>query len=220
MTDRVIAVVAAHADDEILGCGGTVARLVREGARVYPLLLGLGEPVRGWPARPGLLAAARSAAAILGTEPPMIHTLPDQRFDTTPQLEINRVVDAFLARVQPTLVLTHWYGDRNDDHRRTHDAVDVATRPGGSSVRRVYLYETPSASEGHWHGHAFTPSLYYALDTADARAKREALHAYACEMRPTPHPRSVAKIRSLMETRGAECAANIAEAFMVLREVR
>lgn len=220
MTDSVIAVVASHPDDEVLGLGATLARLASAGARIHPLILGTGDPVRGADARETLLLAASKAAHALGTLQPECHDFPDNRFDTVPQLDLNRTVEAFLARVQPTLVFTHWDNDRNVDHRRTHEAVDVATRPYASSVRRVYLFETPSSSEGARNGRVFTPTLYYAIGADHALAKREALNAYACEMRPAPHPRSMAKVWSLMETRGAECAANLAEAFEVLREVR
>lgn len=226
MTQRVL-VVAAHPDDEILGCGATAARHAAEGDEVWLLILG-----EGITSRPGLSAAqtqdelsrlrscAETAAAVIGAKRLILRRFPDNKFDTVARLDIIQAVEAIVAELKPQVVYTHFAEDLNIDHQIVSEAVRTALRPlPGSSVRRVLSFEVPSATEWRFNAAGFCPNVYRdAAGFLDAKLK--ALEAYAGEMRPFPHPRSRESIRALARLRGTEAGLAQAEAFRLIREIR
>ena len=225
MTERVL-VIAAHADDEALGCGGTLARHTDNGDEVQVIFLADGVASRGPEAGDTLSmarrhAAAEQAARALGTLPPILLGLPDNRLDSIPLLDI---VQSFEARAQaflPAVVYTHFGGDLNVDHRIAHQATLTVFRPvPGSTVRAIYTFETPSSTEwaGTEIGPPFRPSRYVGIE-ANWQAKHAALVAYAEEMRPEPHSRSLGAVEALARRRGAEVGLRLAEAFGVVRDI-
>ena len=147
--------------------------------------------------------------------------LPDNRFDSVDLLDVVRLVEAEIARVRPTLVLTHHHGDVNVDHRVTHEAVLAATRPvPGGTVATVLAFEVPSSTEwGFSAATAFSPTVF--VDVADTlQDKLDALSEYGSEMREFPHPRSAEAVRALATWRGATAGVAAAEAFQVVRAIR
>ncbi|MBI4449955.1 PIG-L family deacetylase [Candidatus Uhrbacteria bacterium] len=226
-TPRTVLVVAAHPDDEVLGCAGTVARWVREGATAHTLILGEGETSRyatraaglaQQHALVGLRAAAQGAAATIAATSVRVLSFPDNRFDTVSLLDLAKAVEAVVADVRPDVVLTHYRGDLNVDHRRTFEAVLTACRPfPGTPVRAILSFETPSATE--WNVPSIFAPTYY-VDIAQTFAvKLDALRKYDREMRPFPHPRSYEAIEALAKWRGATAGVHAAEAFEVVRLV-
>lgn len=219
-----ILVVAAHPDDEVLGCGGTIARHAATGDKVHILILAEGATAReggGGEELAALREAAREAAKALGAEPPDFLGLPDNRLDTLPLLDVIKAIEAVIANVRPAVVYTHHAGDLNVDHRIAHQAVLTACRPlPGSSVKSIYAFETVSSTE--WMGPAvndvFRPNRFISID-GQWPAKRRALEAYKMEMRPFPHARSVENVEALARTRGAAVGEPMSEAFVVVREV-
>ena len=223
MTNSV-AVIAAHADDEVLGCGGTIAKLADAGADVHILLLADGET-----SRPGAVAgaieqrnvAAHTALAILGAKSVEILSLPDNRLDSCVLLDIVQLIERFLVKVKPTTVLTHHNGDVNVDHRVVHDAVIAACRPlPGSQIRELLFFEVLSSTEWRPPGSAipFNPNWFVDItDTLDR--KIEALHAYGAEMREFPHSRSYEGAKALANFRGISVGVAAAEAFMLGRRL-
>jgi LmbE family N-acetylglucosaminyl deacetylase len=136
-------------------------------------------------------------------------------------LDLVQSVETVLADLRPEVVFTHNPYCLNVDHRLTAQAVMTATRPGTSSVRAVYAFETPSATE--WAFGAlgvFVPTLFYTLTLAQIQRKEDALKCYDTEGRRWPHPRSVSKLSAQASTHGGAVAAAFAERFMVLREIR
>ena len=131
MFGKKILVVAAHPDDEILGCGATLAKFIRAGKIVTLLLLGEGPMARGADdaQREKAVTSARAAARQLGISDVRFSNLPDNRFDTLPLLSIIRLIEEAADDVLPDTVLTHHAGDLNIDHQRTHQAVMTAFRP-------------------------------------------------------------------------------------------
>ena len=210
-----ILVVAAHPDDEILGCGGTIARHVQDGDDVHVVILSEGITSRG--TREGvdeLIGAATKAHKLMGSIVSH-YDFPDNRMDEIPLLDVVKVVEPAIQIVQPEIVYTHHGGDLNIDHRVTHKAVMTACRPlPGSMVKTVLCFEVPSSTE--W-GESFVPNWFVGIDLDK---KIEALRAYDAEMREYPHPRSYLAVKYLAQWRGATAGVEAAEAFMLGRNIR
>lgn len=222
MSDSILAVVA-HPDDEVLGAGGTLARLAAGGAKVHIAFLADGVGARGSDkaAAERRIKAARLAASHLAALEPQFLGFPDNRLDQLDLLDITQAVERLVAEIAPGTIYTHHAGDLNIDHAICHRAVLTACRPlPGSSVRAIYAMEVPSSTE--WASpapnNAFMPTRFVDI-SAVAKVKRRALEAYGEEMRPFPHPRSFEAIDALARWRGATAGLAAAEAFMVLREV-
>lgn len=228
---KKILVVAAHPDDEVLGCGGTMARLAAEGADVTVLLLGEG-PLSREACRDSAyvssehkhaFACARKAGCALGISRVLtpldlsFSGFPDNRFDSVPLIEIVKLIERVGEKCQPDTVLTHHVGDLNIDHRITHQAVVTAFRPlPGSSVKRILAFEVPSSSEYSCQPFmSFMPSCYVNIE-GYLEKKMAALQEYASEMRLWPHPRSYEGIEFLARMRGAQTGVGAAESFSIL----
>lgn len=215
-----ILVVAAHPDDEVLGCGGSIPRWVAAGAEVFILILG-----EGITSRPGseedrsLLALhherARKAGALLGAREVLIESLPDQKFDTVPLLEITQRIEAVIAKIRPTVVYTQHGGDLNRDHVETYRAVLTATRPmAGKPVRAVYAY--PVASSSEWAFGSFAPHFQpdtFSEITGTIETKISAMQIYESETRSFPHPRSPEALRATAQYWGSHVGLAAVEPF-------
>jgi LmbE family N-acetylglucosaminyl deacetylase len=228
MGERVL-VVAAHPDDEVLGCGATIARLTREGHEVYLAILGEGSTARhatreaGDPADlKALHECSRRVAALLGAKDLFLHGLPDNRFDTVALLDIVKIVEALIERLQPRVVYTHHGGDLNIDHAITSRAVLTATRPiPGSPVRELLMFEVPSSTEWAFQRHApvFHPTVFTDVrDTIETKVQAVAL--YEGEARAFPHPRSAEALRAIARRWGSAVGVDAAEAFELVRATR
>lgn len=224
-----VLVVAAHPDDEVLGCGGTIARLASEGHRVSIAILGEGVTGRHNQrdeAEPKALAAlhadAKRAGEILGAACVEVLDLPDNRFDTVPLLDINKRVEKLIGAHKPEAVYTHHPGDLNLDHVITHRAVLTATRPmAGTCVKSVYAFEIASSTEWAFAatGSAFAPNVFVDIEKF-IDAKCHAMASYESEARDFPHPRSEQALRAQATRWGATCGGVAAEAFQLVRAVR
>ena len=226
MTERVL-VVAAHPDDEVLGCGGAVARHARRGDEVSVLIMAEGVTSRATTRDKAeaaevaeLRAAAREAAKALGVNPPRMLGLPDNRLDEVALLDVIKPIEDIVSEFAPDTVYTHHAGDLNIDHQTVHRAVLTACRPlPGSSVTASYTFETLSSTE--WGppdaGETFIPRRFIDISST-LDIKLAALACYAGEMRPFPHARSTEAVRALAEWRGASVGMPAAEAFDVIRQ--
>lgn len=228
MTDAV-AVIAAHPDDEALGCGGTIARMAKEGRAVHILLMADGESSRNGadsiqidPARLVLRHdAAERACRILGCASVQLLNLPDNRLDSIDLLDVVKLIEGFIQRFRPATIFTHHAGDVNIDHRVVHDAVISACRPQpGFFVKELLFFEVPSSTE--WSppgsGEFFNPNWF--CDVSETiGAKMGALQAYGEELREFPHPRSLRALDALARWRGASAGFEAAEAFVLGRKL-
>lgn len=214
---KKILVVAAHPDDECLGAGGSISKLVAGGAKVSVVFLGEGPTSRDSSEKNRAKQQAQKAAEILGFEIVGGMDLPDQRFDIQPQLELAKYISSHVSQLQPEIVFTHHYNDLNLDHRLTCEATLVACRAlPGSSVKKVLLWENLSSTEWSSKAAPFTPHVY--IDISDhLDSKLEAMKAYETELKSFPHPRSLEGIRHLAGLRGAESGCRAAESFEVHR---
>lgn len=224
-----ILVIAAHPDDEVLGCGGTMARLAAQGARVSVLIMANGLTSRkdhGGPEGERLLRLhherARTAGALLGAAEVVLAGYPDQRMDTVPLLEVTQRIEEEIARVRPEVVFTQHGGDLNQDHVIVFRATLAATRPmAGRSVRSVYAYEIASSTEWAFQQFEprFTPQVFFDI-SAQLEAKIAALRVYESEVRPFPHPRSPEALRAIAQRWGSAVGVAAAEAFSCVRDIR
>lgn len=218
-----VLVVAAHADDEVLGCAGVIARHAAEGCCVQVVLIADGVTSRAGAQAEALRsreAAARRAHAILGVSITSHLGLPDNRLDTLPLLDVVQPLEAIIEKFRPHLIYTHHHGDLNVDHRITHQAVMTACRPlPGGCVREIRCFEVLSSTEwGAPAFAAFTPNIFLDIG-AYLDLKLAALEAYEEEMRAVPHSRSVVHAEILARHRGYSVGLAAAEAFVLARSV-
>jgi LmbE family N-acetylglucosaminyl deacetylase len=220
-----VLILAAHPDDEVLGCGGTIAKLADAGARIHVAFLADGISSRDGDGASQLTArraAAQKASQILGVASVSFGDLPDNRMDAVALLDITKAVEALIAEYSPKMVLTHHAGDVNIDHRRLHDAVVTACRPQkGQSVKTLLCFEVPSSTE--WQlpgsGPVFAPNWFVDISSTLDR-KLLALDAYAAELRDWPHPRSRQGVEHLVRWRGATVGVDAAESFVLGRQLK
>jgi LmbE family N-acetylglucosaminyl deacetylase len=222
-------VIAAHPDDEVLGCGGTMARLSQEGHDVYVAILGEGITSR-YDAReeadPALVEAlharSREAGRLVGAKEVFLYGLPDNRFDTVPMLDVVKVIEDLVERLAPGRVYTQHGGDLNVDHNVVYRATLTATRPmQGHPVREVYAYEVASSTEWAFQSFAppFRPNTFVDIaGTLDAKIR--AMETYESEARPFPHPRSPESLRAIAQRWGSTVGMPAAEAFELVRRLQ
>jgi len=224
-----VLVIAAHPDDEVLGCGGTIALHSAAGDTVSILLLSEGITSRDAKRDVNknkkklseLMSSAQKAAEILGTNSPLFENFPDNRMDTIDFLDIVKSIETQIEKQKPNIIYTHHAGDLNIDHRIVFKAVMTACRPFSSQkVEAIYSFETPSSTEWGCIGEMphFVPTRFSDISNS-YDIKNKALDAYKSEMRKFPHPRSKKAIKSLAEWRGSTCGVELAEAFIVVREI-
>lgn len=223
-----VLVIAAHPDDEVLGCGGAMARHIEEGESVIILVLGEGIAARaGVPAaeiqeaQEKLYADMRASHRIIGAGEPRTCELPDNAFDSVPLLSVVHEIEKVMADIQPTLIYTHHGSDTNVDHRIVAQAVDAAVRPmQGNVLREVRAFEVPSSTEWNFTRPQFRPQVFVALSEGQLKKKIDAMNAYASEVRAFPHPRSPEYLEALARVRGGQSGFRAAEAFeMVYRRI-
>jgi len=226
MTQSIL-ILAAHPDDEVLGCGGTIAKLADEGAIVHVAFLADGVFSRAGEQTAQQLeltsrrTAAQKACEILGVKSVSFGDFPDNRMDTISLLDITQAAETLIAKHQPEMVFTHHAGDVNIDHRRLHEAVVTACRPQhGHPVKTLLCFEVPSSTEWQLPGSApaFTPNWFVDISATLVR-KLAALEAYAEELRAWPHPRSRQGVEHLAHWRGATVGVDAAEAFILGRQL-
>ncbi|WP_321417463.1 PIG-L deacetylase family protein [uncultured Desulfobacter sp.] len=226
---QTILVIAAHPDDEVLGCGGTIARHVADGDRVHVVILAEGatsrDATRNTDVREQelttLAQAADNANDILGVTSLHLHQFPDNRMDGVELLDVIKVVEEHIKNVRPTIVYTHYDGDLNIDHQVVHRAVVTACRPQpGQTVLTLLFFEVPSSTEWRTPGSnpVFAPNWFVDI-TKTLECKKDALAAYAVEMRSWPHSRSIKAVEYLSGWRGASVGIEAAEGFLLGRRM-
>ncbi|MEQ5801954.1 PIG-L deacetylase family protein [Halomonas sp. H10-9-1] len=217
-----ILVIAAHSDDEVLGCGGSIAAQVDQGAEVSVVFLTNGVGARNTDSNSAIerrMEASRNAGKILGVKEITQRNFPDNRLDSIPLLDIVQSIEPVIADLCPSVILTHHAHDLNIDHRVCHQAVLTACRPQPKHpVKTILGFEVASSTEWAFSAPAFVPN-YYVDISSQLDKKLRALDAYREEMRPAPHPRSASSVEALARWRGATVGCSAAEAFSVVRMI-
>jgi LmbE family N-acetylglucosaminyl deacetylase len=223
-----ILVVAAHPDDEILGCGGTLAKAISAGAEVAVMFLGEGVSAR-FPLgnytseefRESTLIrmeGARAALQILGVSDYEFGSRLCTQFDTYPLLSIVKDIERRIKAFKPHLLFTHNPAEVNIDHRLSYEAVEVACRPTTDFIStQIYTFEIPCS--GSWTFEStFKPNVF--VDVSEHFDKKlAAWNCYVGEARPFPFPRSIEGIKVLAQYRGMTSNLNLAEAFRIVRMI-
>ncbi len=208
-----VLIVSAHLDDEVLGCGGAIAYHADKGDNVYVCFVT--EGVSGQYEDKKMLDLrrknARQAGEILGVKEFFFFNLPDVKLDTIPQLEVNKIIEGVVEKVNPKVVYTHYDKDLNDDHVRVHQSTLVACRPSkAKSVKKVLLYEIFGSTR------EFIPDYYIDISKYFHK-KLKALASYESEV--SAQTRSLKTTKKVAAFRGAEVNLEVAEAFKLYREV-
>jgi LmbE family N-acetylglucosaminyl deacetylase len=221
---KKVLVVVAHADDEVIGCGGTLALHALRGDEVHLLVLADGETSRPQAQAQAREEGLRQAVKVLGIRSHVQLGFPDNKMDTVALLDVVKKVEEVVAKVRPDVVYTHHHADLNVDHQVTHRAVMTACRPQGpgySTVTEIYSFYVSSSTEWAINSNlpGFRPERVVEITGVMDRL-RAALACYEKEMRPYPHPRSVRAIENRAMFWGNTVGAEFGEAFKVERLIQ
>lgn len=231
LRNKKILVVVAHPDDEVLGPGGTMYRLINEfNCKIRAVILGEGITSRSdqrdtakWKKE---LEVHRNnieeARKCIGYDSLGIYDFPDNRFDTVALLDIIKVVEKEKREFTPEVIFTHHGGDVNIDHQRTFEAVITACRPmQNEKVKTIITFETMSGTE--WRASSdpkhFLPNQFFEISTRALDAKCNAMNAYEYEKRKYPHPRSPKALKIRAQMWGVTNGVQLAEAFQIIRNI-
>jgi N-acetylglucosamine malate deacetylase 1 len=221
---KTILVVAAHPDDDILGCGGSIASHVENGDKVFILFMSNGVDSRkdiqnhDFEKRK---SAAISSSKVLGAQTPIFFDFPDNRMDSVDLLDIVQPLEKLIEKIKPEVVYTHHIGDLNIDHQITHKAVVTACRPQpGFCVKEIFAFEVLSSTEWQTSEYLpFIPNVYFDISN-QIEKKCKALKFYDNEMRQSPHSRSIDNTIRLNALRGNSVGVDYAEAFILIRSLK
>jgi len=218
---RRILVVAAHPDDEVLGCGATIAKHVESGDHICIAFManGVGSRDASDKSSESRKSATQCALNVLGVNSIRQFDFPDNKMDSIPLLDVVQAIEKLIEELRPEVIYTHYAGDLNIDHQVTHQAVITACRPQPSTwVKEIYSFEVLSST--HWQSQSmanvFNPQYFVNVEQF-IEQKIKALECYDEEIRPYPHARSYKSIRALAMHRGATVGIMHAEAFQIER---
>jgi LmbE family N-acetylglucosaminyl deacetylase len=229
--NKRIMLVVAHPDDELLGLGATMHKLIKHfNAIVHVVILGEGITSRSDVRDTGAWEKEleihrqniRNAQLAIGYQSLSIYNFPDNRFDSIDLLDIIKVIEKEKEKFGPQLIFTHHGGDVNIDHQRTFEAVITACRPMGHELAKtIFTFETPSGTE--WRASSdprqFVPNLFIEITAEDIDAKIKGMESYEFEKREFPHPRSPEALRIQAQRWGVATGSHFAEAFCLIRGI-
>ena len=230
--NKKIMLVVAHPDDELLGLGATMHKLIKKyNCQVKVVILGEGITSRSNTRDQKLWAKELSihkkniqnAAKAIGYQEVKTYDFPDNRFDSVALLDIVKAVEKEKNEFKPEIIFTHHGGDTNIDHRQTFDAVITATRPMvNECVKTIIAFETPSSTEWQAFNHPnyFKPNLFIEVSKKDVQAKIKGMESYEFEKRKYPHPRSPEALEIQCQRNGVIVGKEYAEAFMLIRSIQ
>lgn len=219
---RTALVLAPHPDDEVLGCGGTIARLTQAGAAVH---VGIVTRADGpsFPADTVATGRREAAAAhrLLAVRQTHYLDQPAVGLDAIPAAALNRAIGDLIEAVAPDTLFVPFLGDVHMDHQRVFQSAMVAVRPRCRRVpAQVFAYET--LSETNWYAPGITPAFVpdtYVDISGTIETKLQAFACFASQVRSFPDERSITAIRALAVMRGATVFREAAEAFKVVRQI-
>jgi LmbE family N-acetylglucosaminyl deacetylase len=217
-----VLVIAPHPDDEVLGCGGTMARLAGEGCETHVAVVTRGSlPEFDEATVAGIRAEARTAHAHLGVTRTHWLDQPAAKLAETPHSTLNAALQGIVRELRPDTLFIPFVGDMHLDHQLIFLSSLVAARPHQAEYpRRILAYET--VSETNWNAPyvtpGFLPQVFVDIENTLDR-KLQAMAMFASQVRPFPHERSIEALRALALVRGTRIHRSAAEAFVLVRDV-
>ena len=215
--NNTILILAAHPDDEILGCGGVIQKHVKAGDSVIVIIVTDGSSSQ-YPhdkvKADERIQACKDANLFLGVSRVLFLNFPDMKLDSVSQIDINNKIAEVVNEVKPNVIYTHSKTDLNNDHRIVAQSSEIICRPGSSSIRKMYSYEVLSSTEWSFN-HVFQPNVFIDIESF-IENKIEAFRFYKTEHRPYPHSRSFEGIQILAQYRGLQSGVKAAEAFKLI----
>ncbi len=210
-----VLVVAAHPDDEILGCGGTILKHARKGDNVFVCIVTVSDDRWSKEYKDKKIIEAKMVDKELLVKKRFYCNLPTTSLNAVPSHEVNKKIYDVFNEIKPDIVYTHFKGDVNEDHRVIFNAVLVCARPV-DKLMSVRCFETVSSTE--WGSQGFFPNFYVILDEEAMSKKKKAFSFYTSEVKEYPHPRSMQGLENIAKKRGNEICKNYAEAFIIVNE--
>lgn len=222
MKNKKILVLVAHADDEIIGCGGTLAKLSKNN-KIMCVFYSDGETSRITSNTSGILKRKKNALKVsnsLNINKPMFLNFKDNQLDTYPLLEIIKETEKIIKKFKPDIIFTHFDGDLNIDHQIVSRAVKTAIRPVlNKNIEKLYMMEILSSTNLMLNKNdAFYPNTYIDI-MQSIKVKEKCLKIYKDEMMIYPKIRSINSIINLNAYRGSEVSRKFCESFILVREI-
>ena len=220
MKNKNVLVIVAHADDETLGCGGTIQKLKKLGYQVYVMIFTDGVSSRKKKLSKEIQNRSnqiKKVSKLLNFKIFKHYNLPDNELDKISNLELVKKIEAAIIKINPEIILTHSNKDLNIDHQKISNATITACRPlPKSKIKQLLFFEILSSTEWNFNSNRinFNPNRFYDI-TDFIEKKLEAIKIYKSEIRQYPHPRSLEGIKTLSKFRGQCIGVNYAEAFEV-----
>ena len=217
-----VLVIAPHPDDEVLGCGGTIAKNVENGEEVFVVVVTKGcEPLFHQDSVEKVREECKAADALLGVRKTIFLDFPAAMLEDVPRYKLNDALVDVIQGIKPSTVFIPHRGDMQLDHKMITDASMVALRPKyNHTVSKIYQYET--LSETGWDvpnvTNAFIPTAYSDI-TGFLNLKLDAMKQFSTQIASYPNPRSVEAIKALAMYRGSNVGLSAAEAFELVREI-
>lgn len=215
---KKILVIAPHPDDEVLGCGGTIAKYSKKGNEVY-LCIVTKAYTPDWSKEfiENRRKEINKSNKILGIKKTYFLNFPTVKLDTIPQKELIKSISGIIKKTNPDILFVPHRGDLNKDHCLVFEASLVTARPTNGRIRNMILsYEVLSETDWGQAITPFIPNIYVDISETFKR-KLEAMKAYKSELKEFPHPRSLEMIKVLAKKRGSEAGFKFGEAFMLIR---
>ena len=215
--NKNILVLAAHPDDETLGCGGAMARLSSQGCRIHLMTFTDGVSAREEKDSKNRNDRLGEISKVLGIKSFSDGDFPDNKMDSVPFLDLCKHIESSCP-FDPDLILTHHAGCLNVDHELVYRATLTAFRPQSGKKQTILSYFVPSSTDYNPKAN-FNGNIYVSLEQKDVARKMEALSLYDEEMRAYPHTRSYDNVLNLMRTWGCEVGLEYAEKFELVRGI-
>jgi N-acetylglucosamine malate deacetylase 1 len=212
-----VLVLAAHPDDETLGCGGTIYRLSKEGHEIQLITFTNGEGSRGETDKNRNIVLDK-VSQLLGIQKYASADFPDNAMDSVPLLNLCKFIESEVDYT-PDIIFTHHPEDLNVDHHQVAKATFTVFRPQSGAKHQLYSYFVPSSTDYN-PTLIFSGSTYFKLTKDDLEAKQKTLRIYKNEMREYPHTRSYQNVENLMRVWGSEVGTEFAEKFINQRELK